>query len=40
MRAVHLLLIDENTDAELLQQQSGITKVIAQNTDEITQFLW
>jgi hypothetical protein len=40
MRAVHLLLIDENTDAELLQQQSGITKVIAQNTVEITQFLW
>ena len=40
MRAVHLLLVDENTDAELLQQQSGITKVIAQNTDEITQFLW
>ena len=40
MRAVHLLLVDENTDAEGLQQQSGITKVIAQNTGDIEQHLW
>ncbi|MDC0625889.1 hypothetical protein OAO46_01050 [Candidatus Poseidonia alphae] len=40
MRAVHLLLVDEETDAEGLQLQSGITKVIAQNTGGIEQYLW
>jgi hypothetical protein len=40
MRAVHLLLVDEKTDASGLQQQSGITKVIAQNAGDIEQHLW
>lgn len=40
MRAVHLLLVDEKTNAVALQQQSGITKVIAQSTGDIEQHLW
>lgn len=40
MRAVHLLLVDEKTDAVGLQQQSGITRVIAQNAGDIEQHLW
>ncbi|HJM55669.1 MAG TPA: hypothetical protein QGI72_05420 [Poseidonia sp.] len=40
MRAVHLLLVDQNIDAATLQNQSGITKVIAETSGDIAQFLW
>tara|TARA_X000001036_G_scaffold175775_1_gene166355 strand:- start:20398 stop:20679 length:282 start_codon:yes stop_codon:yes gene_type:complete len=40
MRAVHLLLVNQNIDAASLQQQSGITKVIAEDSENITQYLW
>lgn len=40
MRAVHLLLVDQNIDAASLQQQSGITKVIADSQGNIQQYLW
>ena len=40
MRAVHLLLVDENIDAVALRNQSGITKVISSDSENITQYLW
>lgn len=39
VRAVHLLLVDSDVDSEQVQQKTGITRVIASDS-EIEHVLW
>ena len=39
-RAVHLLLVSEQEDAEKIQQTSGITKVISSDIATLEDYLW
>jgi len=39
-RAVHLLLVSEQEDAEEIRQKSGITKVISSDNTALEDYLW
>ena len=39
-RAVHLLLVSENENAEELRLRSGITKVISSNASSLEEHIW
>jgi hypothetical protein len=39
-RAVHLLLVSENEDAEELRLRSGITKVVSSNASSLEEHIW
>jgi len=39
-RAVHLLLVSEQEDAEEIRLKTGITKVISNDSSEIEDYLW
>ena len=39
-RAVHLMLVSEQVDAEEFAKKSGITKVIANNTGHLEDYTW
>ena len=39
-RAVHLLLVSENENAEELRLRSGITKVVSSNASSLEEHIW
>ena len=39
-RAVHLMLVSEQVDADEFAKKSGITKVIANDTDNLEDHIW
>ena len=39
-RAVHLLIVSEQEDAEEIRQKSGITKVISSDETTLEDYLW
>jgi hypothetical protein len=39
-RAVHLLLVSEQENAEEIRQKTGITKVISSDSSSIEDYLW
>ena len=39
-RAVHLLLVSENQDADEIRSKSGITKVVASDDTSLEEHLW